>query len=259
MVRVIAISNQKGGVGKTTTAVNLATALAACRKKVLLIDFDPQGNSTTAFGVDKTAIDGNAYMLVMGQADLKSSTVATEIPGLDLVPCTLDLAGAEVELVPQIARETCLKKALKADDYDFVFIDCPPSLGLLTINALTAADEVLVPLQCEFYAMEGLSQLFRTIDLVKRNLNPALKLLGVLLTMYDKRNRLADQVVADVRDNLGPRVLETIIPRNVRLSEAPSHGQPGILYDHKCSGSQAYINLAAEILNKPQSTMGAAA
>ncbi len=250
--RIIALSNQKGGVGKTTTAINLATALAACGNRVMVIDFDPQGNTTTGFGVDKRNLKASSYSLLMGESDLATATVKTSVPGLWLVPSTIHLSGAEVELVPVMARENRLKDALLPahEIYDYVFIDCPPSLGLLTINALVASTDIMIPLQCEFFAMEGLSQLFKTIDLVKRNLNPQLELLGVLLTMFDKRNNLAQQVVNDVREHLGDKVFDTIIPRNVRLSEAPSHGAPGLIYDVKSPGSQAYIRLAAELMQR---------
>lgn len=252
MPRIIAISNQKGGVGKTTTAMNLATALAACGNRVLVVDFDPQGNTTTGFGVEKNQAVHNTYTMIMGESTLDEAIAETRIPKLDIVPSTIHLSGAEVELVSVMARETRLKEAIEhaTNQYDYVFVDCPPSLGLLTINAFVAAAEVLVPVQCEFFAMEGLSQLFRTIDLVRKNLNPDLKMLGVLLTMYDKRNRLASQVVAEVREHLGDQVLETVIPRNVRLSEAPSHGTPGLIYDVKSPGSQAYIKLAAEVMKR---------
>lgn len=250
--RIIALSNQKGGVGKTTTAINLATALAACGNRVLVIDFDPQGNTTTGFGIDKRNLTASSYSLLMGDSDLAASTVKTSVPGLWLVPSTIHLSGAEVELVPVMARENRLKDALVPchEIYDYVFMDCPPSLGLLTINALVASTDIMIPLQCEFFAMEGLSQLFKTIDLVKRNLNPQLEMLGVLLTMFDKRNNLAQQVVNDVREHLGDKVFDTIIPRNVRLSEAPSHGSPGLIYDVKSPGSQAYIRLAAELMQR---------
>ena len=250
--RIIALSNQKGGVGKTTTAMNLATALAACGNRVLVVDFDPQGNSTTGLGIDKTSLESNTYTLLMGESDTPSSIAETSVPNLDVVPSTIHLSGAEVELVSVMARESRLQEALEqvSDKYDYIFIDCPPSLGLLTINAFVAAQHVLVPLQCEFFAMEGLSQLFKTIELVRKNLNPSLEFMGVLLTMYDSRNKLASQVEANVREHLPGKVLETVIPRNVRLSEAPSHGTPGLIYDVKCAGSQAYIRLAAEVMRK---------
>lgn len=250
--KIIALSNQKGGVGKTTTAINLSTALAACGNRVLVIDFDPQGNTTTGFGIDKTALAHSTYSMLMGESKLSEASTATQVPGLWVVPSTIHLSGAEVELVPVMAREQRLKESLADVDakYDYVFIDCPPSLGLLTINALVAASDILIPLQCEFFAMEGLSQLFKTFDLVRKNLNPNLNLMGVLLTMYDKRNNLANQVVADVRAHLGDKVFDTVIPRNVRLSEAPSHGAPGLIYDVRSPGSQAYIRLAAELIQR---------
>lgn len=250
--RIIALSNQKGGVGKTTTAINLATAMAACGNRVLVIDFDPQGNTSTGFGIDKRNLPHNTYSLLMGESKLEQAAVATQVPNLWVVPATIDLSGAEVELVPVMARENRLRDALVNVHayYDYVFIDCPSSLGLLTINALVASGDILIPLQCEFFAMEGLSQLFKTIELVRKNLNPSLELMGVLLTMFDRRNNLAAQVVADVREHLGDKVFETIIPRNVRLSEAPSHGAPGLIYDVRSPGSQAYIRLAAEIIQR---------
>lgn len=261
--RIIALSNQKGGVGKTTTAINLATAMAACGHRVLVIDFDPQGNTTTGFGVDKRGLAHSSYSLVMGESALHDAVVPTKVPGLSIVPSTIHLSGAEVELVPAMARENRLKDALATmpEAFDYIFIDCPPSLGLLTINALVASTDVLIPLQCEFFAMEGLSQLFKTLELVKKNLNPRLEILGVLLTMYDKRNNLANQVVSDVRTHLPEQVFETLIPRNVRLSEAPSHGEPGLIYDVKSPGSQAYIRLAAELiqrLSRPSQSVRAA-
>jgi chromosome partitioning protein len=250
--RIIALSNQKGGVGKTTTAINLATALAACGNRVLVIDFDPQGNTTTGFGIDKRSLNHSSYSLLMAESTLNQATVQTQVPGLALIPSTIHLSGAEVELVPIMARENRLRDALVAvhDQYDYVFIDCPPSLGLLTINALVAASDIIIPLQCEFFAMEGISQLFKTFELVRKTLNPKLGVLGVLLTMFDKRNNLAGQVEHDVREHLGDRVFTTVIPRNVRLSEAPSHGAPGLIYDVKSPGSQAYIRLAAELMQR---------
>lgn len=250
MTHVIALSNQKGGVGKTTTAINLATALAACDKRVLVIDFDPQGNATTGFGIDKQLVEHSTYSVIMQESDIKDAIMNTRVPKLHIVASTLDLAGAEVELVSVMTRESRLKQAIDSikGNYDYIFIDCPPSLGLITINAFVAATEVLIPLQCEFFAMEGLSQLFGTVEIVKRNLNPRLKVLGVLLTMFDRRNRISFQVEEDVRGHLKDKVLKTMIPRNVRLSEAPSHGTPGLIYDVKSPGSQAYIKLAAEVI-----------
>lgn len=261
MTRIIALSNQKGGVGKTTTSMNLSTALAATGKKVLVIDLDPQANSTSGLGVAPEENGGNSYTFLMGQTDLNGSKIATPVPNLDLIPSTIHLSGAEVELVPALAREYKLQKALEAyqDQYDYIFIDCAPSLGLLTINALVAAKEVMVPMQCEYFAMEGISQLFQTIEIIKKSLNPDLRVLGVLLTMYDKRNKLSKQVEADVREHLGESVLSTVIPRNVRLSEAPSHGKPGLLYDVNCAGSQAYIKLASEVIKRHTSSNKVAA
>ena len=266
--RIIALSNQKGGVGKTTTAINLATAMAACGNRVLVVDFDPQGNTTTGFGIDKRSLEHSSYSLLMGESSREQATVATQVPNLWLVPSTIHLSGAEVELVPIMARESRLKEAVGdlGEHYDYVFIDSPPSLGLLTINALVAATDIIIPLQCEFFAMEGISQLFKTFDLIRKNLNPQLQVLGVLLTMYDRRNNLAGQVERDVRETLGDQVFETVIPRNVRLSEAPSHGAPGLIYDVKSPGSQAYIRLAAELMQRlaapalatPQTSAGSA-
>lgn len=262
-VKIIALSNQKGGVGKTTTAMNLSTALAACGKRVLVIDLDPQGNTTTGFGFDKTdekLAGHNAYTMLMEESTFTDAVVATRVPKLDIVPSTVHLAGAELELVTAMGRESRLKNALLSKEtgiaqsahggYDYVFIDCPPSLGLLTLNAFMTSDEVLIPVQCEFFALEGLSQLFQTIEMVKKSINPKLTLMGVLLTMYDRRNQLAAQVRKELVRNLGDKVLQTIIPRNIRLAEAPSHGMPGLIYDVQSEGSRAYIRLAAEILKK---------
>lgn len=256
---VISVTNQKGGVGKTTTAVNLATALAACGEKVLVVDFDPQGNATTSFGVAKATNSNNVYGLLMGDCDGEQAVHKTLVPGLDIVPSTVHLSGAEVELVPAFSREYKLKEALAplAPDYDYIFIDCPPSLGLLTINALTASDKYLVPLQSEFFALEGVSQLISTVQLVKNRLNKDLSLMGVLMTMVDMRNNLSKQVEEEVRSYFGGDVFKTVIPRNVRVSEAPSHGRPVILYDTFCPGSRAYMSLAAEILRGvPTQTRG---
>lgn len=250
--RVVAIANQKGGVGKTTTAINLGTALAACRKTVLLIDFDPQGNASTGLGIQHSDRKVTAYDVVLGQARFSDAVLKTAIPGFDMVPSVVDLSAAEIELVERPRREFSLKDALSGldKDYDYILIDCPPSLGLLTVNALVAAQSVLVPLQCEFFALEGLSLLLRTVERVRRNLNPMLEVQGVLLTMFDRRNNLAQQVATDVRSFLGKRVYNTIVPRNVRVSEAPSHGRPVLLYDFRCPGSQAYVQLAGEVLRQ---------
>jgi len=248
MIRV-AIANQKGGVGKTTTAINVATAFAASGWRSLLIDLDPQGNASTGVGVAASERDHSSYELLMGEAPLAACITHTSIPGLDIVPATVDLSGAEVELVSVENRTDRLRDALADDSaYDICFIDCPPSLGLLTLNALTAADTLLVPLQCEFFALEGLSQLLQTVERVQQRFNPDLGIVGVALTMADKRNRLTDQVSDDVRACLGKVVFETSIPRNVRLSEAPSHGLPALIYDQQCSGSRAYMALARELI-----------
>ncbi|QYE35715.1 MULTISPECIES: ParA family protein [Sphingosinicellaceae] len=245
----IAVANQKGGVGKTTTAINLATALAAAGKTVLLLDMDAQGNASTGLGIDRRARDCSIYDVILGEASIAEATMPTAVPGLSIVPSTSSLAGAEVELVGLDRRNRRLADAVDAAPaYDFILTDCPPSLGLLTLNALTAAETVLVPLQCEFFALEGLSQLLDTIERVRSGLNPALRLLGIVLTMADRRNRLSEQVVADVRAVMGVQVFETTIPRNVRLSEAPSHGMPALVYDLRCAGSLAYIALAREVL-----------
>lgn len=253
---IVAVANQKGGVGKTTTAINLATALAAAGHRVLLIDLDPQGNASTGLGIERQARMLTSYELILGETELEQTIAATEIPRLSIVAASQDLAGGELELSHHERREFLLNRAIRSRlrDWDNVLIDCPPSLNLLTVNALVAADSVLVPLQCEFYALEGLSQLMRTIERVQRALNPRLELHGVVLTMYDQRNNLCDLVAADVRGHFGTKVFDTMIPRNVRVAEAPSHGKPVLIYDHGCAGAQAYIRLAAEMLRRSATT-----
>lgn len=250
--RIIAIANQKGGVGKTTTAINLATALAAIDQKVLIIDLDPQGNASTGLGLDHELRAKNTYHVLIREIALHEAIQQTCIPNLDIVPSGIDLSGAEIELVDVDRREFCLREALMlaSTEYDYVLIDCPPALGLLTINALVAAQAVLVPLQCEFFALEGVSLLVRTIERVKATYNPGLDLQGIVLTMFDQRNNLSGAVADDVRAYFGDKVYQTVIPRNVRVSEAPSHGRPVIVYDMECAGSQAYLNLAGEVIHR---------
>ena len=256
--RVLVLANQKGGVGKTTTAINLGTALAAVGEDVLVIDLDPQGNASTGLGVDRRNRKVSTYDVLVGDSSLADAIVATAVPRLSIAPSTLDLLGVELEIAGDKDRAFRLKRALAelaADHqdgarYGYILIDCPPSLNLLTVNALASANAVVVPLQCEFFALEGLSQLLSTVDQVTKTLNPGLSIHGVVLTMYDPRNNLATQVAADVRRFMGDKVYETMIPRNVRVSEAPSHGKPVLLYDLKCSGSQAYLKLASEVLQR---------
>lgn len=250
--RIIAIANQKGGVGKTTTAVNLATALAANHMKVLLVDIDSQGNASTGLNISRNNEQPTVYDLLVNDIGASRAVVPTIVPGLDLIPASVHLAGAELELLEADNREFRLGTAFEDldDHYDYILIDCPPALGLLTLNALCAAHSVLVPLQCEFYALEGLSHLVRTIERIRRSLNPTLEIQGVVLTMFDRRNNLSDMVAADVREHFGEKVYNTVIPRNVRVSEAPSYGKPVLLYDWRCAGSKAYIHLAGEILKR---------
>jgi chromosome partitioning protein len=263
--RVLALANQKGGVGKTTTAINLGTALAAIGEQVLIIDLDPQGNASTGLGIDRRSRRRSTYDVLIGEAALRDAIQETAVPRLHIVPSTMDLSGLELEIAQERDRAYRLRNALAALDpapaagvtYTYVLVDCPPSLNLVTVNAMAAASAILVPLQCEFFALEGLSQLLKTVEQVKTTLNPDLTIHGVVLTMYDARNNLAGQVVADVRQFMGEKVYETVIPRNVRVSEAPSYGKPVLLYDLKCHGSQAYLRLASEIIQREKSLRAA--
>lgn len=258
MGRVIAVANQKGGVGKTTTAVNLSACLAEAGKRVLLVDIDPQGNATSGMGIDRNQVKSSVYDLLLEDVPAADVIINTSVEGLQLIPATIDLAGAEIELVPRISRESRLKRALAPvrDEYDFILIDCPPSLGLLTLNALTAADSILIPIQCEYYALEGLTQLMDTLRLVREALNPGLEIEGVLLTMFDGRTNLSIQVVEDVKRYFRGKVFRSIISRNVRLSEAPSHGLPITKYDARSKGAEAYSELAREVIEHVEERAG---
>ncbi len=262
--RVIALANQKGGVGKTTTAINLGTALAAIGERVLIVDLDPQGNASTGLGIDRRSRDCSTYDVLIGEAALRESIVATAVPRLSIAASTMDLSGLELELGQARDRAYRLREAIAGlnaggvpSDYSYVLIDCPPSLNLLTVNAMAAADAILVPLQCEFFALEGLSQLLQTVEQVRATLNPELSIHGIVLTMFDARNNLSSQVVADVRQFMGSKVYNTMIPRNVRISEAPSHGKPVLVYDLKCAGSDAYLRLATEVIQRERELRGA--
>jgi len=252
MGRIIAIANQKGGVGKTTTAINLSACLAESRQRVLAVDFDPQGNETSGLGIEKSSIERTVYDLLVGECEIEECLITNVQENLDLLPSNVDLAGAEIELLEIENKETILKTYLEKikNHYDFIIIDCPPSLNLLTINALTAANTVLVPIQCEYYALEGLSQVLKTVNLVKKKLNPALEMEGVVFTMYDARTNLSLEVVESVKNNLNQNIYKTIIPRNVRLAEAPSHGMPINLYDSRSAGAESYRLLAAEVISR---------
>lgn len=251
--RIITIANQKGGVGKTTTAINLATALAAIGERVLIVDLDPQGNASTGLGIDRRERKISSFDVMMGTQSVASAAVETAVPNLFIVPSTMDLLGLEMEIGRESDRAFRLRRALQTDEarrFSYILLDCPPSFNLLTVNAMAAAHSVLVPLQCEFFALEGLSQLLETVDQVRQTVNPGLDIQGIVLTMFDARNNLAQQVVNDVRTHLGEKVYHTLIPRNVRVSEAPSYGKPAILYDLKCAGSQAYLQLASEVIQR---------
>jgi chromosome partitioning protein len=265
-MRILVVANQKGGVGKTTTAINLGTALAAIGERVLIVDLDPQGNASTGLGIDHKSRLVSTYDVLLGERSLDEAVLATAVPRLCVAPSTLDLLGVELQIAADKDRNYKLRAALTAladaqtereDRFTYVLIDCPPSLNLLTVNALAAADSVVVPLQCEFFALEGLSQLIKTVEQVRRALNPRLSIHGVVLTMFDPRNNLASQVVADVRAFMGDKVYQTVIPRNVRVSEAPSHGKPVLLYDLKCNGSQAYLRLASEVIQRERALRAA--
>ena len=262
--RVIAIANQKGGVGKTTTAINLGTALAAIGEHVLIVDLDPQGNASTGLGIERKARRTSTYDVLAGTAPMRDAVIATAVPRLYIAPSTMDLSGLELEIGRERDRAFRLRTALNninngtpAFHFTYVLVDCPPSLNLITVNAMAAADSILVPMQCEFFALEGLSQLLKTVDEVKKNLNPKLSIHGIVMTMYDSRNNLANQVVADVRQFMGTQVYETVIPRNVRISEAPSYGKPVLVYDLKCVGSEAYLRLATEIIQRERAIKAA--
>jgi len=261
---VLAVANQKGGVGKTTTAINLGTALAAIGERVLLLDCDPQGNASTGLGIKRAQRKTTLYDVLLGDAPLQAAVVKTDVPRLELAPADADLSGVEIELGSHPRRSYRLKDAVaglagQPEPYSYILIDCPPSLNLLTVNAMTAADAVLVPLQCEFFALEGLTQLMRTVELVRGSLNPQLEIQGVVLTMYDRRNSLSDQVARDVRAHFGDKVYDAVIPRNVRVSEAPSFGKPALIYDLKCAGSQAYLRLAREVVVRERARRATAA
>ncbi len=261
--RIIAVANQKGGVGKTTTAINLGTALAAVGERVLIIDLDPQGNASTGLGITRESRDCSVYEVLMGEANLAQAIQASSVPGLYVLPSSVELSGADLELAALPRRSYRLRDVLHdaledgKSEFSYVLVDCPPALSLLTINALTAADSILVPLQCEFFALEGLSQLLRTVEMVRETLNPVLDIQGVVLTMFDSRNNLSDQVAVDVRSFFGKKVYETVIPRNVRVSEAPSYGKPVLIYDMQCAGSRAYMKLAGEVLRQERSALAA--